>query len=403
MDKISQQADRRAIKSLVAGSVLLLFLGIIYVWAKFVAPVSQHLQWDAASVKLTANFMLTCFVIGILLSGMLIGKIKASIIVLIGGLLLAVGVFLASLTPVGAPWLIYIFYGILGGTGVGMAYNTILSCAQQWFPHKRGMAIGISVASFGFSTVIFAPLTAAMCDGLGVVGTFRILAIAFAAVTLALAGLISKPETVAAPAAQANTSAGDDQTLAQALRSPNLYILIAMMIFGNAPYLVSNPSFQTMATERGIGSLGTLMMMIVGVGNALGRFALPAIASKITARNAALIATATTALCSLLLMFAQGIALIPVITLVAFMFGGFSGINPVLTADYFGLKHIGPIYGMVMVGYMIAALSFPIIFKVLDLTDPPKYLVLAILAGVTILLLFLLRKKETASGKAGSV
>ncbi|MDR3149378.1 MAG: MFS transporter, partial [Oscillospiraceae bacterium] len=334
MNKVFQPADKRAVKSLIAGSVLLLFLGIIYVWAKFVTPVSQHLQWDETSVKLTANFMLTCFVVGILLSGMLISKIKASLIVLIGGLLLAAGVLLASFTPGGTPWLIYIFYGILGGTGVGMAYNTILSCAQQWFPHKRGMAIGISVASFGFSTVIFAPLTAMMCDKFGVVGTFRILAAVFAVITLALAGFISKPETVASPAQADNNSAGDDQTLAQALKSPNLYILIAMMIFGNAPYLVSNPSFQTMANERGIGELGTLMMMIVGVGNALGRFVLPAIAGKITAKNTALIATATTAVCAILLMFVQGIALIPVITLVAFMFGGFSGINPVLTADY---------------------------------------------------------------------
>jgi hypothetical protein len=54
---------------------------------------------------------------------------------------------------------------------------------------------------------------------------------------------------------------------------------------------------------------------------------------------------------------------------------------------------------MVMVGYMIAALSFPIIFKALNLTDGPKYLVLAILAGVTILLLLLLRKKKPAASK----
>ncbi|MDR2754051.1 MAG: hypothetical protein LBB50_07065, partial [Oscillospiraceae bacterium] len=122
-------------KVLVAGSVLQLFLGIIYVWSKFVAPVSRFFAGDGAnlaevtkSVKLTSSFMLGFFVLGILVGGRLQGKLKADKIVLLGGLLMAAGMLAASFLPASAPvFLIYIFYGVVGGFGVGMAYNTIIS------------------------------------------------------------------------------------------------------------------------------------------------------------------------------------------------------------------------------------------------------------------------------------
>jgi OFA family oxalate/formate antiporter-like MFS transporter len=387
--------DKRGIKSLVAGSVLLLFLGVIYVWSKFVAPVtalfSANAAWDADATKLTGSFTLTCFVVGILLGGLLIKKVAPKLLVLAGGLALAAGVFASSFVSAASPALIYLFYGITGGLGVGVAYNAILASAQQWFPTRRGMAVGVSVSSFGFSTVLFAPLVQRLCDAYGVVSTFRILAAVFAAATLALFSFISRPDAISAPKKQ---GAGDDKTLGEALKSPNLWIMAGLLLFGCAPYLISNPSFQTMAIERGLSaSTATVMIMITGIANAAGRLLMPMLAGRITAKRASIVGGVATALSSALLIFVQGPALIPVIAATAFFFGGFSGVSPVLTSDYFGLKNVASIYGVTMIGYMAAALLFPLLFKALALTSEVRFAALAILALIAALLVALLKKR----------
>jgi len=55
--------NKEGLKVLTAGVVLQLFLGIIYVWSVFKAPVSEYYGWDASDVGLTANFMLCFFAV----------------------------------------------------------------------------------------------------------------------------------------------------------------------------------------------------------------------------------------------------------------------------------------------------------------------------------------------------
>ena len=44
--------------------------GIIYMWSVFMAPVSEHLEWDPAKAALTSSIMLAeLFVLGIILGG----------------------------------------------------------------------------------------------------------------------------------------------------------------------------------------------------------------------------------------------------------------------------------------------------------------------------------------------
>jgi len=58
--------NKQGLKVLVTGSILQLFLGIIYVWSVFKSPVSAYYGWDSTAVGLTASFMLCFFVIGTL-------------------------------------------------------------------------------------------------------------------------------------------------------------------------------------------------------------------------------------------------------------------------------------------------------------------------------------------------
>src|SRR5258708_19727947 len=44
---------------------------------------------------------------------------------------------------------LYIYYGVLAGTGCGIIYIATVANAVKWFPGKRGLAAGLTAAGFG--------------------------------------------------------------------------------------------------------------------------------------------------------------------------------------------------------------------------------------------------------------
>ena len=373
--------NKQGLKVLITGAILQFFLGIIYVWSVFVKPVSDHFEWAVDKVKLTSSFMLCCFVLGILIGGKLQVKVGTQKIVLTGGLLMAVGMLATSFIPASVAWLIYITYGIIGGFGVGMAYNAIISCAQKWFPKKRGLATGISVCMFGFSTVVFAPLIEVLVGSVGLLNTLRILAAIFFVFVIALFSFIKLPEETGAAAAAAVTDARQ-YTTSEMLKTKQFYLIALSMMFCTASYFILNPSFKTLAGERGLSdAIATLLVMITGIANTAGRLVVPLVSDKIGREYATFGILIITAIATGILCVAGGTGLIVMIALIAFCYGGSSGIYPLVTGKYFGVKNIGSNYGAVMIGFACSALLFPIIMNQITSTSA-KFIVLAIVAAV---------------------
>ena len=388
--------NKQGLKVLAAGSAIQLFLGILYLWSVFVIPVSEVYAWDINAVKLTTSFLLSFFVVGILAGGKLQLVIGAGRVVLLGGLMLSGGLLLTGLLPASLAWIIYISYGVLGGFGVGAGYGTIISAAQRWFPQNRGLATGISVSTFGFSTVLFAPLNEVFIWQFGVRNTFMILGISFLLVVLALFRFIRLPDD-SGPAAAPSAAllAKRQYTFSETIRTGNFYFITGAMMLATATYFILNPSFKTLALERGLDdSFGTILVMLTGITSALGRLAAPILSDKIGREKAAITIILGTALSAALLCLPGSILFMAAVAVIAFCFGGYSGVFPVLTADYFGIKNVGANYGGVMVGFAVSALFFPMALGFID-SYTVKFVVLAASACIGAIMIRLL----TVSGK----
>jgi MFS transporter, OFA family, oxalate/formate antiporter len=394
--------NKQGIKVLITGSILQLFLGIIYVWSVFKNPVSKFYDWDVTQTGLTASFMLCFFVIGIFAGGKVQTKISVKLTVLIGGLMVAAGMLATALIPTGgkAPvFLIYLFYGIIGGLGVGAGYNAIISTAQKWFPQNRGFATGVSVCAFGFSTVVFAPLVTMLNQKLPVNYTFFILAGGFAAAVLLLFSFIKTPEQV--PNAAAPVLKGRQYTTTEMIKTPRFFLIALSLMFGTSVFFIINPDLKDLANNRGLESFATMIVMFTGIANALGRLGAPLMSDKIGREMADVIILAVTALGAFGLCFADGILLIFIIAAVAFCYGGYSGLYPVLTSENFGIKNVGSNYGAVMVGFMLSALLFPIVINKIA-SQQLRFSILGLLAAVGAVLIVILKlmnmkqAKETA-------
>ena len=414
---MANEKNRQGVKVLVAGSILKLFLGVIYVWSVFVVPVQKFFDWNINNVKFTSNIMLCCFVIGILIAGRLQAKVKAPLIVLTGGLMMAAGMLATSVLPASAPfWSIWLTYGVVGGLGVGLAYNTIISCAQKWFPKKRGLATGISVFAFGFSSVIFAPLIEELVnaeaktvfssfinfESIGLAMTLRILAIAFAIATLALFAFVKLPENTAG--APVDFCAQKQYATGEMLKTFDFYLIVFSQMFLTAAFFIINPSLKLLAPMHGLdASFGITLVMIAGLANSAGRLVIPLLGEKIGKRGAVLTILLITAGGTAMLCFAKGAFFIVAIAAVAFCYGGSSGVYPLVTSEHFGLKNIGSNYGMVMVGFMMSVLVAPNTVKQLftgesyAMADNAwKFIALAAVAavGAVLILVLILRAKK---------
>ena len=392
----STMASRQSLKMLAAGTVLLLFLGIVYIWSVFVIPVSNHLQCDINKVKLTSSFMMSFFVIGLICGGKWLLRIGAQKTTLLGGLIMAAGMLGAAYVPKGMVALMYVTYGMAGGFGAGASYGTAISSVQKWFPQKRGIATGICVCAYGFSAVIFTPLAELLINSYGVRLTFIILSCVYFSMILVLFSFITQPGESKGLQKDEKLPVQKQYSTKEILKTKEYYLIALSFMFGTAAYFILNPSFKTMAEERGLhAAMGTALVMITGVANALGRLCIPFLSEKIGRIKGVFLTITVTALCVLLLCFAESLAFMAVVALVVFCFGGIMGTYPVITSDFFGVKNVGSNYGAVNIGYALSSLLFPITLGLVNNTIL-KFAILAAVEFTGAVFIMLLQKSSRA-------
>jgi OFA family oxalate/formate antiporter-like MFS transporter len=82
------------------------------------------------------------------LAGYFIDKFGIRNLMLIGSVLIFLGWTLGG-TVATSVFHLYIYYGVLAGTGAGIIYISTVANAIKWFPDKRGLAAGLTAAGFG--------------------------------------------------------------------------------------------------------------------------------------------------------------------------------------------------------------------------------------------------------------
>ncbi len=389
--------------TLISGALILFCLGIIYIWSIFNKPVSAYFN-NWAQSSFTFNIMLVTFVLGILIGGRIQDKKGPRIVVLWGGILFAIGILLASITPSNLPWLFAFAYGGLAGFGVGMAYTSTVSCVQKWFPDRRGLASGVMVSAFGVSTVAFGPLASNMLKTLSVSNTLQILAIAFFAVVIIFVWFIKNPpegymSDVVKAKSKAVPSTSEQFSPGEALRTKQMYFIIICMAMLTLAYFIINPKITAMSGPKNFSDLAVITISLSGVASALGRLLMP-ILSDFKGRKFAFMILFIVILASVALMiFVSGPVCMVLIWAISFCYGASAGVFPALTADYYGAKNMGANYGLVMIGFAGAALlamSISSMFITADMVSNMAFIIPVIACIVGIVFMTVLKPPSKA-------
>jgi OFA family oxalate/formate antiporter-like MFS transporter len=175
----------------LSGMFMFLFLGLIYAWSIFVAPLEGEFGWSRSQTSLVFTICMSAFCLGGITSAQLKKNFKPEWIVFASGLLAGTGFYMASYTQ--SLWQLYVFYGGFCGFAVGSAYNCMLSVIPLHFPKRIGLLNGLMLMFFGMGSLVFGPIITGLISAYSWRFLFKTLALAFALCFAALSVVVKMP------------------------------------------------------------------------------------------------------------------------------------------------------------------------------------------------------------------
>ena len=259
----------------MAGTGINLALGVLYAWSVISKGVPAEWGWSETGKSLPYAIACLVFCLVMVPAGRMQDKIGPRIVATLGGLLVGLGMILASqmTSPIG-----YIVgFGVLAGAGIGCGYASATPPAVKWFPAaKTGLIAGLVVSGFGLASVYVAPLTTYLTTTYGLPKTMLCLGIGFLIVVVGLSQLLAPPPKGyvpgGTPAAKTGAAARkEDFSAMEMLGTWQFYVLWFMYACGAGAGLMIISKLAKIASDQAGLSLGFVLVAVLAVGNGGGR------------------------------------------------------------------------------------------------------------------------------------
>lgn len=380
----------------VLGTVIVqMGLGTIYTWSLFNQPLVSKYGWSLNAVAITFSITSLSLAFSTLFASKLQEKWGLRKLIMIAGLALGLGLVLSS--QASSLILLYVLAGVVVGYADGTAYITSLSNLIKWFPERKGLISGISVAAYGTGSLIFKYINAKLIDSVGVSQAFIYWGLIVTAMIVLGACLIHQAADQGA-VQETNTH---EYTMKEMLDTKQVYLLFIMLFTScmSGLYLIG------MVKDIGVQLVGLSAataanaVAMVAIFNTLGRIILGPLSDKIGRLKIVTGTFVVMASSVLVLSFVDlnyGIYFVCVAS-VAFCFGGNITIFPAIVGDFFGMKNHSKNYGIVYQGFGFGALAGSFIGALLG-GFKPTFMVIGVLCVVSFIIAILIQapkqKKE---------
>lgn len=361
---------------LIAGAAIQILTGVPSAWGVFQRGVCEGYSLDAERASMIFSLTIGFFGIGCILGGLLQDKRGPRAAGLAGAMLLSGGFCAASIVPAGAPWLFYGAFSVPVGLGCAFLYPAVMSCAQKWYAGRKGLATGVIGGAVGASGAVLTVCGRFLIGRWGIRAAFCTLGAAMLLVCGAGAAILEDPQTPpdgkAAPGAKEGQKAKSaqagarDYTVREMLRTPQYWLLFAVVGLATPPVLLFSPVIVELAQERGLSETAALACIVVGsVFSAAGRLLMPWLSDRIGRRYTDMLLLGALCGLSVWFAFAAGWLVMLVYALLTFCYSGEAAVIPAAGTDLFGPKHAGVNYGFLALGMSAGSVGFPLLARCL--------------------------------------
>ncbi|HZP47868.1 MAG TPA: OFA family MFS transporter [Vicinamibacterales bacterium] len=355
----------------IAAVVMQICLGAAYGWSVFVTPLVSATHWTLTQVSLNFTLAIAFLGVGTIIGGLWQDRSGPRIVATTAGAIYGASYLLAAYFASAHSLIgLYVSYGFLGGIGMGMGYITPVATITKWFPDRRGLMTGVAVAGYGAGALIMSPFAARSIAARGVPATFAILGIVYLVLVVAAAQVYCNPPSGWRPAgwtptgSVATSATTYDFTVAEAMRTLQFWMLWLMLFLNVSAGIMiisqASPMAQQLVHMTPVAAAG--MVGLISIFNGAGRVFWAWVSDYIGRARVYLLLYAIQAVIFFMLpsltnltMFSAALAVI------GLCYGGGFGTMPSFTADFFGSKFMGGIYGWILLAWGAGAIPSPIL------------------------------------------
>ena len=366
---------------LLGGVLMNLALGVIYAWSVFVAPFGEDFGWNRTQVSVVFTIAILSVGSWFVVAGFLQDRFGPQKVAAFGGILYALGFYLASQTD-SLIWL-YVTFGAIAGAGNGFGYAIPIPVCSKWFPDRRGLAVGLVVGGYGAGSGIYGPLAReVLIPTYGWQGTMQISAAVFLVMTLIAAWLLRNPPSgykppTAAPApaggapAAAAAPVGRDFATGEMVRTPTFYLLWIAYCLGAAAGLMVISQLVPVGEAAGLGAAAGLGLTIGAIGNTGGRVLSGWMSDTFGRLNTLrlMVLLSAVALPLFFLLAGQVALFYLLLVVIYYCYGTLLSVFASTCADFYGTRNMGVNYGLLFSAWGVAGIVGPVIAgRVFDAT-----------------------------------
>jgi OFA family oxalate/formate antiporter-like MFS transporter len=387
----------------VAAVIMQLCLGAVYGWSVFVKPLINAAHWTLTQVSLNFTLTLVFLGVGTVVGGLWLDRVGPRRVATVAGILYGLGYMVAALAASHHSLIgMYFGYGVIAGFGMGMGYICPVATLVKWFPDRRGLMTGVAVCGYGAGALVMSPLAAREIHAYGVPATFLTLGIVYGIVVVLTAQFYQNPPEGWRPqgweprTAVSKAASRYDFTVKEAMSTPQFWLLWFMLFLNVSAGIMiisqASPLAQQMVGLTPVTAAG--IVGVISIFNGLGRVFWAAVSDFLDLIQVGVFFSLphlhTAAL------FTAAVAV------VGLCYGGGFGTMPSFTADFFGAKFMGGIYGWILLAWGAGAVPSPILIARVRQTTgmyQPAIHVIAIVMVCSLVLPLLAHRPRHEPGK----
>jgi MFS transporter, OFA family, oxalate/formate antiporter len=348
-------------------------IGSVYAWSNFTAPLKDMFGWSDSEVALTFSIAILFLGLSAAFLGHFVEKYGPKKAGLLAAIFFGIGITGSGLAvDIGSKYMLYVFYGALGGIGLGVGYIAPVSTLVKWFPDRRGLATGLAIMGFGFAAAISSPIMNSLIESVGIANTFYILGLSYFAIMTLSSLYLEKPAEGWLPEGfKAKIESGKARpatelsqlTANEAVKTKRFWYLWLMLFInitcGIAILAVAKPlAMESIGIDM---AAAAALVGAIGIFNGLGRIGWASLSDYIGRPN-----TYTAFFVLQIIMFyflpqvsIQWLFMVMLIVVYTCYGGGFASI-PAYIGDLFGTKQLGAIHGYILTAWAAAGLVGPL-------------------------------------------
>ena len=355
---------------LVVGVWAMLFSGVLYAWSILKIPFREEFGFGDSALALNFTVTMCFFCLGAFFGSMICKRIGVRLTLIIAGLLVAVGFFLTSAITADKVFMLFVGYGFLAATGIGISYNVIVSTVCAWFPDRKGFCSGCLMMGFGISTLLLGNLISLLFEAerIGWSKTYLILGAVIAGVLTASALILKAPsrDTVLPEAKQGKAIRSEcfeerDYKTSEMLKSFTFWraflCLAFMTAVGNS---VISFARDLVLSVNAAETLATTLVGVLAVCNGLGRVLSGAGYDVLGRRRTMICANIITIVAAGVTLIAVMMGSLPLcivgLCLTGISYGACPTVSSAFSASFYGRKYFSMNYSIVNFNLILASL-----------------------------------------------